>query len=235
METSTGDAPAAGSPRELPIVGGHLALDFANTIDDPLGPARHDHLASYADLLHWSSRVDSVGHDQGRALHASAAVSPQGAATVMATAHRLRSAINELFGHIADEPTSKRLPMAAWTELQGLASDALRQATPRLVSWETGYVWSWDAEVALQVPLHPVAMAAANLLVDPRLRKVKRCARCPWLFLDTSKNGSRRWCDMNDCGRAQKIERYVARRAAQRTAGRSGTAQRHPRTDEGSA
>jgi predicted RNA-binding Zn ribbon-like protein len=221
METATGTAAAAGSPRELPIVGGHLALNFANTIDDPLGPARHDHLISYADLLSWSSRVGSVGRDQGRTLHTSADALPLDAASVMAKAHRLRNAINELFGHLADEPTGTHLPMSAWAELQELAADALRQATPTQGSQDSGYLWSWDTELALQVPLHPVAMAAANLLVDPRLRKVKRCARCPWLFIDTSKNRSRRWCDMNDCGRAQKIERYIAHRAAQRTADRS--------------
>ena len=34
-------------PRELPIVGGNLALDFANTVDDPDGPERHDHAGTY--------------------------------------------------------------------------------------------------------------------------------------------------------------------------------------------
>ncbi|MFS0885996.1 CGNR zinc finger domain-containing protein [Aeromicrobium sp. 179-A 4D2 NHS] len=53
-----------------------------------------------------------------------------------------------------------------------------------------------------------------------KLGRVKRCGRCPWLFVDRSKNASRRWCDMNDCGRAEKIERYVARRAERRKADR---------------
>ena len=74
--------------------------------------------------------------------------------------------------------------------------------------------WTWPNTDDLSSVLHPIAAAAAELLTSDQLSRIKRCARCPWLFLDNSKNHSRRWCDMNDCGRAQKIERYLARRAA---------------------
>jgi predicted RNA-binding Zn ribbon-like protein len=92
-------------------------------------------------------------------------------------------------------------------------------ASAALEDGRQGARWSWPADEDLAVMLHPIASAAADLLVSPELLLVKRCARCPWLFLDRSKNHSRRWCDMNDCGRAQKIERYVARRAARRASG----------------
>jgi predicted RNA-binding Zn ribbon-like protein len=42
------------------------------------------------------------------------------------------------------------------------------------------------------------------------------------LFLDRSKNGSRRWCSMDDCGTDLKKRRYVATRAARRAADRVG-------------
>jgi predicted RNA-binding Zn ribbon-like protein len=64
--------------------------------------------------------------------------------------------------------------------------------------------------------LWPVAHAAAALLTGPDVYRVKQCAGCPWLFLDRSRNGSRRWCAMTDCGTNEKIRRYVARRAARR-------------------
>ena len=61
-----------------------------------------------------------------------------------------------------------------------------------------------------------VARAAYDLLTGDHLARVKVCAGCHWLFLDRSKNGSRRWCSMEDCGTSAKMRRYVARRAARR-------------------
>ena len=64
----------------------------------------------------------------------------------------------------------------------------------------------------------PLAYAAWDLLTSGPLNRVKRCPACPWLYLDQSKNGSRRWCTMEDCGKAVKMRRYVAKRAAARQA-----------------
>ena len=65
----------------------------------------------------------------------------------------------------------------------------------------------------------PLAQAALDLLTQSPSRRVKRCAGCPWLFLDGSKNASRRWCAMNICGTDEKIRRYVSRRAERRKLG----------------
>jgi predicted RNA-binding Zn ribbon-like protein len=64
------------------------------------------------------------------------------------------------------------------------------------------------------LPLHAVARALADLLTSPRLHRVGRCegvGDCGWLFLDTTKNGSRRWCSMAGCGSRAKMRRYYAR------------------------
>src|ERR687894_218821 len=64
----------------------------------------------------------------------------------------------------------------------------------------------------------PLAYAAWDLLTTGPLNRVKRCPACPWIYLDQSKNSSRRWCTMDDCGKAVKMRRYVAKRAAVRAA-----------------
>jgi predicted RNA-binding Zn ribbon-like protein len=64
--------------------------------------------------------------------------------------------------------------------------------------------------------LWPVAYAATELLTSGPLGRVKNCAGCNWLFVDESKNRSRRWCSMEECGTHAKMRRYVARRAAKR-------------------
>jgi predicted RNA-binding Zn ribbon-like protein len=211
METPT---TGPSHPRELPIVGGHLALDFANTVDDPLGPARHDHASTYDEVVRWSIRVETVTATQASRLLRAAASRPKDAAATIETAQQLRETLTEIFGCVADNTPD--VPKQ-WTRLRPFVATAFANATLD----ETGSgarQWAWPQVDDLAVVLHPIASAAADLLVSDQLRRVKRCARCPWLFLDNSKNRSRRWCDMNDCGRAQKIERYVARRAARQRA-----------------
>lgn len=222
---------ASTTPRELPILGGHLALDFANTVDDPLGPARHDHAATHPDLLQWATRVELVSERQVTMLLRSAADDPQREAATLRRAHLLRDALNDVFGALADGQPDVSDP---WTHLRPYVADAFAAAsvvpadgTDRSGQGRRRQSWAWPQNDEFDVVLHPIAIAAAELLVGPDLPRLKRCARCPWLFIDQSKNHSRRWCDMNDCGRAQKIERYVARR---RDARRSSTQQRTEKT-----
>jgi predicted RNA-binding Zn ribbon-like protein len=198
-------------PRELPIVGGHLALDLANTVDDPLGPARHDHAATYPDLIRWSLRVGTLDEERAAQLRRAAEHVPGAAEAALQRAHELREILGDVFGAVADGADDLA---ARWTRLRPFASDAV--AAAGLDTGSGTHRWSWPGVDDLEVVLHPVAAAAADLLVSADLGRVKRCARCPWLYVDRSKNRSRRWCDMADCGTAEKMGRYVARRAARR-------------------
>jgi predicted RNA-binding Zn ribbon-like protein len=180
--------------RELPIVGGHLALDFANTVDDPEGKARHDHIATYAGLVNWSVRTGVISEDRR-----------EDPAATLERAHALRQIIIDVFTDIAaGEPPSK------WTELRPYVTEAIGSAE---LTRDHGLTWPDGDNL-----LGPIAYAAFELLTGSEVHRVKRCAGCPWLFLDQSKNGSRRWCAMNDCGKHAKIQRYVAKRAARRRA-----------------
>jgi predicted RNA-binding Zn ribbon-like protein len=196
--------------RELPIVGGHLALDFANTVDDPFGPQHFDHVADYRGLVAWARRVGIVSDPSATALLRMARENPRRAASAVRRAASLRTALNETFGALVEG----RPPEAGWERLRPFVTAALRRARlapsghPELTS-------AWDLS-DLQSPLWPVAEAAYRLLTGPELERLKRCAGCPWLFLDQSRNGSRRWCSMEVCGTHEKIRRYVTRRAERR-------------------
>jgi predicted RNA-binding Zn ribbon-like protein len=192
--------------RELPIVAGDLALDFANTVDDPLGPQRYDHIAGYPELLVWSMRTGVLPEPGADALRQAAADDPDRAARVVKRAAAMREALNETFGAVVDGVPAG----ASWTRLRPYVRDAIGHAdvpAPGAVSWSFG---------ELEAPLWPVAEAAYRLLTGPGLHRLKRCVGCPWLFLDRSKNGSRRWCSMEMCGTDEKVRRYVRKRAARR-------------------
>ena len=192
-------------PRELPIVGGQLALDFANTVDDPEGPERWDHIATVDGLLHWADRVGLA--------HRIAPAEARWAAGLH-RAHELRDVLNAVLGAIADD---RPVPNGDWLRLRAFVASAIAEADLVRRAPGSPHAFDWSRLDDLGAVIHPVAAAAEDLLTDADPARLKRCARCPWLFLDQSRNLSRRWCDMNDCGRAEKIERYVARRAARRT------------------
>lgn len=197
--------------RELPIVGGHIALDFANTIDDPAGPARHDHIADYAGLVRWAGRVDIVTAREVAELTAIARAHPRTASAAVRAAHELRTLIGGLFAHAA---TGHGVDPMGWEGLRPRVAAAVAHA--RLERGSGSYEYHWPLTERPDALLWPVVYGAAELLTAADLSRVKQCAGCPWLFLDRSKNGSRRWCSMQDCGTHAKIVKYVARRAARR-------------------
>ncbi len=205
METAAGEVtPRPAHIRKLPIVGGDRALDFANTVDDPLGPERWDHIDSYGDLLAWSVRTGAVPAGDAETLARRAAADPHGRRSAVDHARDLREALNETFGAVVDgvglsEP---------WTRLRPYAQDAVGAADVPAAGHQT---WSFTA---LDSPLWPVAAAAHRLLTATDLGRLKRCVACPWLFLDRSKNGSRRWCSMEICGTDEKMRRYLSKRRA---------------------
>jgi len=204
METRQTSSRRPPGIRELPIVAGHLALDFANTVDDPDGPERFDHVIDYPGLLHWAVRRGVLS--DAADLRAAAAANPRRAGATVRKAAKLRDALNAIFGAVVDGTGTHE----SWPDLKPFVTTAIEQATdvhPDLV---------WDF-TELESPLWPVAAGAHALLADPALRRLKRCAGCPWLFLDQSRNGSRRWCSMELCGTAQKVTLYVAKRANRRS------------------
>jgi predicted RNA-binding Zn ribbon-like protein len=178
--------------------GGSLPLDFANTLSLHTG----EHLHSYEDLVSFARQtgiveaVPKAGPDEARRVHQLAVA--------------LRTALSELFGAIADgvEPPSEAL-----TALNLHLAEAMGHA--RIERAGSGCVWGWESSAAPDRLLWPIVRAAADLLADrEQLSRVRQCGArdCAWLFLDTSKNRSRQWCDMKTCGNREKARRYLARR-----------------------
>lgn len=206
-------APVALRPagiRELPIVGGNLALDFANSVDDPFGPQRFDHVADYRSLAAWSLRIGTVSDRSAAALRQIAEDHPRQARATVRRAKELRAGINETFGAIVND----RSPVAGWQRLRPFVTSAMRHAEVTSAAPHLSLAWDFSE---LESPLWPIAEAAYRLLVGPETHRLKRCAGCPWLFLDRSKNHSRRWCTMEICGTDEKIRRYVTKRADRRS------------------
>ena len=190
------------------IVGGDLALDFLNTQDGPPdGPADNDALLEYDDLVLWARHVGGLEDAEAAALIDLGRGSPDQARAMLDRALAVRSDLHALFSASAH---GQPPPSAALEALRDVETEALEHA--RLVSHGEHMTWSWDDDRELGRPLWPVVHAAVELLTGDRLGRVKACGGCSYLFVDASKNGSRRWCAMEDCGTAAKSRTFVARR-----------------------
>lgn len=199
-----------GPTRPLLVVGGDPALDLANTVDEPGLESEFDHLGDPSTALAWAEQVGLLGATQAAALTRRAVVEPAAARADLRRLCRLRRAVQDVFGAVAD---GADVPEPAWEQLRRAAGEATTSARLERGGERCSPVWGLDRLGSLT---HPIAYAALDLLTHGPLGRLKRCAACPWLYLDQSKNGSRRWCSMEDCGKAVKMQRYVAKRAASR-------------------
>jgi predicted RNA-binding Zn ribbon-like protein len=199
----------AGNPfADLSLVGGSLCLDFVNTVDCRTADEPNDRLDAYPALVWWGNRAGVVPTRQVGVLLGLEEERPEAAARVLARGLRLREALFRLLSASADrvEPPQDALEVL---------NDELEVAVSRRTFTWTGerFRWSWVAGPEPDRLLWPVSLSAAELLEGDELRRLRRCdgRNCDWLFLDRSRNRSRRWCDMAECGNRAKMRRYYRR------------------------
>jgi len=191
----------------LALLGGELCLDFANTIE-PRGVAQpQEFLATYSDLVAWSRHVAVLTDKQAECLLRQAAAHRAKAEAVHRRAIALREALYRVFlSIIKGRPAEAR----DLEQLNAALPPAL--ARLRIVSLREGFAWDWrDGDGDLDRMLWPIVRSAAELLTAGPLDRLKQCAGCGWLFLDGSRNQTRRWCDMRVCGNRAKARRYYER------------------------
>jgi predicted RNA-binding Zn ribbon-like protein len=209
--------PTGGRPI-YDLCGGHPALDFVNSLDNRFredGPI--DLLADYADLLRFTEQTQLLDSRQVRRLANS--TNPRTATRTLRSARELREAMAAaLYANVDGRP-----PLATVVRtLEGYFHNASRH---RELRWEQPpqhsdgrpvLGWDWGRfETNVELPLWILAQAASQLMMSDAMKRIRACGAetCRWLFLDTSKNHTRRWCNMKVCGNRMKARRFQARRA----------------------
>lgn len=185
------------SVNENTLVGNVLCLDFTNTVNKRPQPD-HDHLDSVVSLTRWATAA-------GIAMLAPRVRPGRDAVESLAAAVSLREAVYRVFSAVARgaEPPDVDVALVLDTYGQALASARLRRDNSR-------YELSWAPPCTVRQLTWRVATSAVRLLLEGPLDRVGECPSCHWLFLDTSRNGKRRWCDMAVCGSRAKSQRYYA-------------------------
>jgi predicted RNA-binding Zn ribbon-like protein len=197
---------------------GRLCLDFTNTVHPRPLSERLDYLNRYADLLSWARQATILTPGEAATLAEAARQHPRAAAEALAQALSLREA---LYGLLSARAAGLPAPATDLDTINKAIGKAMGRAglTP---SARGGFEWSWPGStLAVDRVAWWVARSAAELLTSKDLTGVRECASydCGWLFMDNTKNRSRRWCDMATCGNRAKGRRHYERR---KSAGGSG-------------
>lgn len=197
------------SSANIEFLGGRLSLDFANTVDWHASQRPIEFLTSYSELVAWSVHAEVLTQGQGEQLRQEAAAHPADAEAVLRRAISLREATYRVFSAISHglRPEESDLTVLN-TELAGLLAQSRLGWRGDSLDWQ----WAGGAR-ALDRMLWAVVRDASDLLTSGELDRVGQCAdqRCGWLFLDTSRNRSRRWCSMAYCGNRAKARRHYER------------------------
>ena len=170
-------------------------------------------------LLEWAQFAGIVNPTESRSLARRAAAHRYAADATLARAVVLRETLYRIFTSAVEG----RRPRSA--DLEILSGELrLAKARERLIHARGAFSWAWeDSAAALDRVLWPVSLSAADVLTSGDLPQLRQCGgdKCGWLFLDTSRNRSRHWCDMKDCGNRAKVRRFRKRQQRSHTHVRS--------------
>jgi predicted RNA-binding Zn ribbon-like protein len=172
------DAPHRSPSRagSLPLIGGRLCIDFANTASGREGPRRQEHLRRYPDLIAWTLHAGMLDRSDASILERAAAADPEGARRALEAALQLRESIHDLLLSLVRE----KAPRAGDLDRLNLAlADAMSRA--RIGTAPDGFAWDWPRPAAdplssqLTYPIWPIARSAAELLLSPLRDRLREC------------------------------------------------------------
>jgi predicted RNA-binding Zn ribbon-like protein len=204
------------------LVGARPCLDFVNTVGGRVssaGRARatldfadriiRDNLPDYESLVRWSAYASLIGPSESDRLRDQARRSGSAAKRVLRRALRLREALYRIGKALVEDWT----PPSDDLEVLDREVREARQRL-RLVARKRRLAADWIQDPPrLDRMLWPVALSAETLFGSDDVEQLKQCggAACGWLFVDTTRNHSRQWCEMADCGNLAKVRRFRQR------------------------
>jgi predicted RNA-binding Zn ribbon-like protein len=193
----------------LTLLGGALAFDFSNTASGRGWPSHQEHLGAGQDVVDWAEHVKLLSPADAGWLRGTLEADSALGNLLLRQALRTREDIHAICVEIAagNPPPPLRLDSLARAHAANLAH-------ARLVEEHGRYVWSWEPrQWPVEALLGPVVLSALTTLTQGDLARLKRCQneKCGWVFFDTTKNRSRRWCEMEICGNRAKQKRFATR------------------------
>lgn len=187
-----------------------LCIDFVNTLGWRGRELPAEGLTNYSDLITWSRQAGIIPPQDANKLLKKADRHPADGKKVLFGAVGLRETIYRIFAAIIASQKPAKEDLATFNSYL-----AKTMVFSQIINTESGFQWDSSGDKSkMDWVLNPVIRSAADLLVSDELKKLKSCSdpMCRWLFLDISRNQSRRWCDMKDCGNRAKAKRFYQKK-----------------------
>lgn len=195
------------SIQNLSLDGNCLCFNFINTVHSRMeGEEPFEYLSSYEKLVEWCRRLEVMPPDRIQALAGIAGAHPQKARKVLTDIVDARERLYDFFSDIA---AKKPVAKEALNFFNGQLSQALENL--RFARDDSDLELGWKETSDLKEPLWRVMKSAFDILTNEDFDRIKECEACGWMFLDQSKNKSRRWCSMESCGSIHKAKKYYHR------------------------
>ncbi len=194
----------------LSLLGGWPCLDFVNTLDWRGTDHPVEFLGTFHDLVVWSRHAGTLSDQEARRLSQKATTDASRAAAVLHDAIELREAIYRIFASLAESLPVGEEDLMIFNRYLGAT-----MRSSRIIQQKENFIWNTNGDPQkLDWILNPLVRSAADLLISVERKRVKKCGdpACGWLFLDISRNRSRRWCDMRDCGNRAKAGRFYKKK-----------------------
>ena len=204
--------------KKFEFLGEALCLDFLNTLHDARAEDPEEELSSDADLAAWAAQAGilsarEAGRLQTGALRNCVQLQLPGKkrSSLRDDARALREALRQMFQRAARD--GKVVPRDVET-LNLLLERFPAAGRIERSNGDCNWKLSWESQAgSAEKIFYAIVKSAAELVATGRWRAVRECASdtCTWMFLDTSKNHSRRWCEMARCGNRDKVQRFRIR------------------------
>lgn len=192
------------SLKTLTLDGGAQPFHFINTVYAWRGQNLHEYLNDYTDVLTWCGKVALLKKETIQQLKTIAEAHPVAAKKASQKMLDVRALLYHFFSAIA---SNNKPALAQWLPaLNKHVHEALTH-----FDWapsKNGVQFVHPEAPSLLLPLWVVLKAAHDMLLNGDPHRIKECPRCGWIFIDTTKNGKRRWCNPQDCGSIDKANRY---------------------------
>jgi len=205
---------SVNKPMKWKFIAGDISLNFTNSVGGRIlnngDPIKYkiiaDKLESYTDLIEWGKEIGILNKSDFVAFEPLNLRDDKSSTNIFKRAISLREAIYKIMICIISnlEPRQEDIDL--------LNSECVNARENQKLIFESNQI-IWDIQKETTKPdfiLWQLALSAAELLTGGRINRIKNCPgeNCGWLFIDKSKNGSRQWCDMKDCGNLAKVRRF---------------------------
>lgn len=205
---STVAIPLLGADATPHVYGSRLCLSLVNSLWWRRSAEPIEQLHAYADVVETVARAGWLTEPVKAAIEAEAATSAARAGQELARALTLRETLHDTFAALA---AGTRPAPDLLAGIQDVAAPGLAELDLHAVR-DGGYELGWTRP-SLALPLQQVAVSAVLLLASAELDRVKQClgSSCGWVFVDGSRNRSRRWCDSRECGNRERVRAHYQR------------------------